>query len=343
MPGFTLSEEDKAGLTQAEIDALSGDNADELLAAHGGTATQDDTGAEDDDADATDDSSDDGADDAHDDKTEDDKASQKTDEAATDEGTDDDDGQKAADEPTQAQRDAYKVEGPKDFKAERQALRDKRDEVEAKWSAGELSDAERKQQIRELDDQIDDLLIAHTRAETLRNANEQAQERAWDAAIADVSKAGKAVGIDYTQAKNAKQFDAMLNALTADPDNATKTPAQLANDAHRAVMALRGIATPQASAGKQVQKTDPPAAPARRNVPSASLTDVPAAAPTGMDDNALEKFKSLEGEDAEDYLASLPRAEQDRILRAADATAMTFSSESRASRRRGAGHGVRSA
>ena len=208
---FELSDADKIGMTPDEIASLTGPGADKLLAAHGG---QDEAPPADDDA----------------------PTSTATPEPAADPSAADA-SLPGADEladmlaedapaPTTAPK-PFKVEGPADYKAERQALRTEAADVEAKWSSGELSDEERASEIARIEDARDDLLIRHTRAETLRNANEQQAadtqasfQASITAACTSIAAGSKAAGlIDYgTDTKAAKQFDNMLTMLVGDPD-----------------------------------------------------------------------------------------------------------------------------
>ena len=313
---FELSDADKIGMTPDEIALLTGPDADKLLAAHGGP-----------DGELLD-------------------ASDAPAAAATP-AAPAEDGLPSAEEladiladdapvPAPASK-PFKVEGPADYKAERQALRTEAAQVEAKWSSGELSDEERAAEIARIEDARDELLISHTRAETLRTANEQQAsdtkasfQASITAACTSIAAGSKAAGlIDYgADTKAAKQFDNLLTMLVGDPDNAGKSAAELTRDAHRSVLALRGLSDKPAAAAPAA-----PAPPGRRDVPKATLAELPSAAPTGLEDGALDKFSTLEGEDAEDYLASLPKHEQDRILRAADKGSMMHSNDSRSARR----------
>lgn len=323
---FELSDADRAGMTPDEIESLTGSNVDDLLKAHHGSEPA--AAA----ADA-------GADDAGDTPA----AEAKPAAAAADEADDlpgaDDLAELLEDEPTPTKAPApFKIEGPADYKAERQALRAEKAAIEAKWGEGDMSDTERADALVGIDDKIDDLLIAHTRAETLRTANQQAADQSMNDAVVSVLKSAQTAGtIDYkADTKAAKQFDTFLSMLLADPDNAGMTPAQATVQAHKSVLALRGIAdkAPTTTTAPAAAPAAAPPAPARRNVPTATLSGLPNAAPTGMEDEALMKFATLEGEDAEDYLASLPPREQDRILRASDATAMKHTGDSRSLRQR---------
>ena len=171
----------------------------------------------------------------------------------------------------------YTVDGT-DFAAQRAALRAERREVEAKWASGELSDDDRATALDELQDKSDALLIEQTRASTLAEANAQAEQRAAEsranaetAAMRAVAEAAKASGqIDYaSDIKAQKQFDVMFTAVKADPDNADKTSSQLVQEAHKAVLALRGIADKTPAK----ERTAPPAPPTLRNLPNATTSN----------------------------------------------------------------------
>lgn len=234
----------------------------------------------------------------------------------------------------------------RDFKADRAALRSQVDAIDAKWGVGEMTDAERKVALEPLQDAMDALTRAQVRAETLSEINEQTAVQTLSAAVVDVlNQARKDGTIDYKKdQKAAKQFDGFWNALLEDPDNAGQNAAWFATEAHKSMLALRGIkaAAPPPPPPPPAGAPAAPAAAARRNVPT-TLSGIPAASPTGMEQDALDKFAQLEGEDAEDYLASLPKAEQDRIMRAADAGSMQFqrAPRSRASRDSRAVHSER--
>lgn len=326
--GIELSESDRAGMTPAEIEALTSENAEAHLRAHGAE-----------DAGAAEQGGEDGAD------TE--RQSAKTDDPAPKGGGTEASAATGEEEDLPGAEDLMEllgsdaapqpltVEGPKDFKAERQALRDKKAEVEKQWAEAQITDEQRATALQQIDDQIDDLLIAHTRAETLRNYNAQQAEAQMNAAVTNILKQAKAAGtIDYAaDQKAAVQFDQMLSMHAADPDNAGKSAAELAALAHRSVLAFRGIVEKaKAEPTKESASDATTTAPAKRDAPI-TLAGLPNAERTVQEDSVLDKFKTLSGEDAEDYLASLSPADQQRVLRAADATAMQHSNDSRNLRR----------
>ena len=326
---FEMTDADKIGMTPDEIASLTADNVDGMLLAHGAetAAVEEKEGVE----------------------AEADPVAAVVDEPVVVAAANADDAPTLsaedlvdlldeANQQTVAQAPLpFKVEGVKDFKAQRQALRAEAAAVEEKWKSGELSDDERTTELERIEDAKDDLLVANTRAETLREANLQTAANAKEsfntslsAACSKIAVESKASGLlDYAADKSAAlRFDHELTLLMADPDTANKRPAELAVLAHKNVLAVRGLTKPVA-----VPVAQPQAPAARRNAPTVTLSGLPNAAPTQMEGEALDKFSNLEGEDAENYLASLPKQEQDRILRAADAGSMTHRNDARSGRR----------
>lgn len=353
--GIELSAEDRAGMSPDEIEALTGADAESNLRAHGEEAPA----AKDEDADeAAIDAAAADATAAAADKAGDDDAAAVVETPKPDD-TPPADGAAAVVEPADAptleeMADALDIDAPaptaprpytvdaRDIKAERKALETKLDEIDDKWTAGELTDAERKVQMRPLREQANNLLAEEAVQTALRTVNEQNAEQslnqACNAIIAEAKKAGT---IDYiADAKAAKQFDGFLSMHVE--EHPGKSAGELAALAHKSMMAFRGIAAAPAPAAAAPAVAAPavaapaaPAAPAaRRAAPTVTLAGIPAASPTGMENDVLDKFANLEGDEAEDYLASLSPLEQARVLRAADAGAMQHKQTSRGARGR---------
>lgn len=213
----------------------------------------------------------------------------------------------------------------RDFKAELAQLRADRAAVEEKWTAGEIDDAARNEQLAKLEEQRDNLLIEQTRAQTLLEINQQneaaalakvaeAENAAIIALIASDAKAGDA-SLNYKADVGAqKDFDAALTAVKASSTHAGKSPAEHVAAAHRMVLSLRGIAAPAPASAPA-----PAAKPTKRDVPL-SLGGLPDAgrAAGGVSDEAYAKFSTLQGEAAERFLAGLSEAEVDRLTKLAD-------------------------
>ena len=207
----------------------------------------------------------------------------------------------------------------------RDTLRTEKRDLAKKWSDGELSDDDYHSAVEAVDDKMATLLAEQTRADTLREVNEQnarraaeAQEKAELAAMAAVAAAAKKAGqVDYgTDKAAAVEFDSLFAAAKMSPANASLTPAQLVEKAHKAVLALRGIAAAPAPAPPAAAPAAP-AAPAPRAAPP-SIGGLPNAAPAVVNDDLMAQFSNLEGEDAERFLAGLPANQVAKLMRTTD-------------------------
>ena len=325
-----LTPAEKAGLSPAEIAALESADAETALATMGDTPPEPGTiqAADDADQDNSDDT-DTGAEGASSDGA--DAAG-----AGDDQAKDDADGTLTAEQlaaiaaegqPAQpAKPTTYEVP-ERNFAAERKALRDERKALQAKWDAGELDDAQLEAQQDAVDDKLDALAREQARADTLRELNEQhareaaarleAEENDATIAVIKAAKAAKVGAIDYVADKAAQsQFDMALGMLKADPANSTKTPTQLVQQAHRAVLAVRGI-NAEPAPNPSLTPTATPRQPQPRNVPQ-SLAGLPNAGIVPLQDETLAQAQRLNGEDLEQFLARLTPAQQAKLLRNVD-------------------------
>lgn len=232
---------------------------------------------------------------------------------------------------TPAQRDdeheapfapTFQGKAPDNYAQVRQELLAKKAEAFKKLMDGEMEADDYAQLEAEVLTQLDDLNAARIRAETLNEANQQTQLALQQREISRIIKTAKKAGeVDYLADTTAQvQFDAMLSALSAVPANASRDFAELVDEAHRAVLALRGV-TPKAATPSPVAPS--PTAPAAAKPPAAAptgprtLAGLPNAAPAVVADDLEAKLATLEGEDAERFLASLPPQQVERLLRKA--------------------------
>mgnify|MGYP000997818193 CR=1 FL=1 len=111
----------------------------------------------------------------------------------------------------------------------------------------------------------------------------------------------------------AAQFDSLFAAAKIDPANAKLSAQQVVEKAHKAVLALNGLA----EAPKPRAEAAAPAAPAPRNVPP-SIGGLPNASQTVVQDELLAQFNQLEGDDAERFMASLNDKQVERLMRMSD-------------------------
>lgn len=205
---------------------------------------------------------------------------------------------------------------------QRKALRDEKRDLTKKWSAGEVTDEEYADQVDALDDKLSTLVAAQTEAATLHRINAQNEARAKaeaeaaeNQAMFATAQASKSAGlIDYgTNKVAAAQFDSLFAAAKIDPANAKLSAQQVVEKAHKAVLALNGLA----EAPKPRAEAAAPAAPAPRNVPP-SIGGLPNASQTVVQDELLAQFNQLEGDDAERFMASLNDKQVERLMRMSD-------------------------
>lgn len=217
---------------------------------------------------------------------------------------------------------AFDVPDVTALEAQRKALRTEKRDLTAKWSAGEVTDDEYADQIDALDDKLATLIATQTEAATLHRINTQNEARAKaDAEAAEnqamfaTAQASKSAGlIDYgTNKVAAAQFDSLFAAAKIDPANAKLSAQQVVEKAHKAVLALNGLA----EAPKPKAEAAAPAAPAPRNVPP-SIGGLPNASQTVVQDELFEQFRQLEGDDAERFMSSLTDKQVDRLMRMSD-------------------------
>ena len=213
-----------------------------------------------------------------------------------------------------------------DYDAQLAAIEAKRTDVEKRWSEGELSDEDRIKALAEAQAEANKVMRDQIRAETLAEINRQnaadaaarAEQAMNDATMALIKSAADAKTIDYLKDEAAqKQFDMALQMLGADPAFAQKTAADQVAEAHKAVLAVRGLAQAPAPSPAPAAAPAAPAAPKPRDVP-VTLAGLPAAAPVGVQDATMERLAGLTGDAYDRAFAALPQAEQDRVLGLSD-------------------------
>lgn len=148
----------------------------------------------------------------------------------------------AAAEPEHAALPAYKAEVPSDYKAQRTELLKAKAAAMKQLMEGEIdADTFAAEEIR-VTEALEELAAQRIRAETLQDANAQSQQIYQQRTIQRLIAKAKGE-VDYaTDASAQQQFDTSLQVLAAQPANAGKDFADLAEDAHKMVKAMRGIA-----------------------------------------------------------------------------------------------------
>jgi hypothetical protein len=222
-------------------------------------------------------------------------------------------------QPSDARR--YELPDTASITDQRKALREQRAALDAKWIAGAITDAERSEKVDAIDDQLDDLLMQATRANTLADVNRQNAINDQVRVIDSIRRDGAKVGIDYKPDGDAAgQFDTALQVLAVRKDMAGKPFEDIAREAHRVVLALNGklAAAPPSVAAAAAPAPAPAAAPApkpARDIPP-TLGHMPAAARAPIANDFMSEFAGIDDPDrAEAMLESMPARQREALMR----------------------------
>lgn len=202
-----------------------------------------------------------------------------------------------------AELPTYKAEVPQDYKAQRAELMKAKADAMKQLMDGEIDAEAYAAEDARVSEALEDLAAARIRAETLQEANAQSQQ-AYQARAIQRLIANTKSEVDYTADATAqKQFDTSLQVLAAQPDNAGKDFADLIEDAHKMVKAMRGIAPQAKPVAERKPAGDAPVT--LRGVPSASTPN------TG---GVIEQIARLKGPAYEAAYAKLTPAQQAALL-----------------------------
>lgn len=221
------------------------------------------------------------------------------------------------------QRPTYDAPQPRDFAAERKALRDQQIELDKQWSVGgDVTDEERNTKFYELQDKIDAINAAEAEVRTIDRLNRQAVQQQQETVLNGIAAASSKAGeLDYSKEDVAGAFDAMLKAVAADPSNKGKSFAEVAQATHNALCAARGIQrgspapSPAPTPAAPSAAPAAPAAPAPRNVPpTLARMPVAGAVPTGND--AMTTLAAMDDPDeAEAQFERMAPAQREALRR----------------------------
>ena len=199
----------------------------------------------------------------------------------------------------------YRVDSPEAMAAARSELREKKAKAFKDYTDGVIEAEE----FSRIDNEVSDALEALTVQRALHTANEQAQAATQTTVLNGIMAAAKAAGhLDYrTDATAAAQFDAAMTMIQA--DGKQRTYAQLANAAHKAVLAARGIVVKDGAAAA------PAAAKPRENGRGPlTLRELPAASVPNAGGGWQDKLAGLAGQKYEDAFNALTPAQQAALL-----------------------------
>lgn len=159
-----------------------------------------------------------------------------------------------------------------------------------------------------IEGEVSDKLDALTVQRTLHEANVQTEAQQQASVLDTIMRAAKKAGeVDYaTDAKAAKQFDTAMKMLGDDGEK--RSYAELAADAHKMVLAARGVA-------KVESVTTLTPAKARENGKGPmTLRNVPAAAVAQTGGGWIEQLNSLSGQEYEAAFSKLTPAQRAQLL-----------------------------
>lgn len=203
----------------------------------------------------------------------------------------------------------YRADMPTDYKAHRQALLTERAAAMEKLMGGEMDASEFAAAEARISDALEELTSARIRAETLAEANVQSQQMYQQRAIQRLIAKTK-VDVDYAADESARsQFDTALQVVANQPANRGKDFADLIEDAHAVVRAMRGISAAKAPAAPK------PSDPARKPAgdPPVTLRSLPSAS-TPNTGSVVDQISRLKGPAYEAAFSKLTSAQKAALL-----------------------------
>ena len=225
---------------------------------------------------------------------------------------------KVADVPPTAAQDAqpvartapqtYRADLPADLAAKRTELLAAKAEAMKQLMDGVIDAEKYADEEFRISEELEGITLARARAETLAEVNRQTAE-GYQANVISALVARTKTEIDYASDTDAQQtFDRALRLVASEPDAAGKDFAQIADEAHRMVMARRGVAPAAPSTtGRAAPDRTPPK-------PPITLGGLPTAATSGTK-SISEVAGRLTGDDLEQAFDALPDADLKKLMR----------------------------
>lgn len=193
------------------------------------------------------------------------------------------------------------------------------DDLEKKYREGEIDFDEYRAQDRKFNAQLQHIRDAELQARIYADQQAQTAQQEWLWNVKQFMKqAKKSDGIDYeSDTKLHKDLDLMVKALASDPDNAEKGADWFLDEAHKRVLALRGIAPkrPAAAADAKIEANT------ARKPPTAAIPKSIGDIPGGGDDSdtgggEFAAIDKLTGDAYERALAKMTPEQRNRYLEA---------------------------
>ena len=225
---------------------------------------------------------------------------------------------KVADVPPTAAQDAqpvastapqtYRADLPADLAAKRTELLAAKAEAMKQLMDGVIDAEKYADEEFRISEELEGITLARARAETLAEVNRQTAE-GYQANVISALVARTKTEIDYASDTDAQQtFDRALRLVGSEPDAAGKDFAQIADEAHRMVLARRGVAPAAPSTtGRAAPDRTPPK-------PPITLGGLPTAAASGTK-SISEVAGRLTGDDLEQAFDALPDADLKKLMR----------------------------
>ena len=202
----------------------------------------------------------------------------------------------------------YRADMPADLAAKRTELLAAKAEAMKQLMDGMIDAEKYADEESRISEELEGITLARARAETLAEVNRQTAEGYQGNVISALVARTKAE-IDYASDTDAqKTFDLALRLVGSEPDAAGKDFAQLADEAHRMVMARRVVAPAAPSTtGRAAPDRTPPK-------PPITLGGLPTAATSGTK-SISEVAGRLTGDDLEQAFDALPDADLKKLMR----------------------------
>ena len=188
-------------------------------------------------------------------------------------------------------------------------IQTEKDSLVERFNDGEIDMPALMAGMSRLDDERVTLVVAQENAKFAEHQNASLRTQRWE------WEQERFFGNDKNAATYADPvmvaaLDSQVKILANDPANSSRKASWFLEEADRLVRArFTGAATPA---------TPAPAAAGREPQPTVrTLAGLPAAAPAPVGDDVMGKISLLEGEDLEKFMAKMPTADVDKLLRAA--------------------------
>ena len=202
----------------------------------------------------------------------------------------------------------YRADMPADLAAKRTELLAAKAEAMKQLMDGVIDAEKYADEECRISEELEGITLARARAETLAEVNRQTAE-VYQGSVISALVARTKTEIDYASDTDAQQtFDLALRLVASEPDAAGKDFAQIADEAHRMVLARRGVAPAAPSTtGRAAPDRTPPK-------PPITLGGLPTAAASGTK-SISEVAGRLTGDDLEQAFDALPDADLKKLMR----------------------------